>query len=102
MLLDLIRQCALYSHVQIVFSCRSYDLDNDHAFRALADAPGNVRIDLAPFPQADVERELDRLSILYDRTNVRLMALLCLPIGLAKSRCLVLPLPLTTPSILML
>lgn len=81
-LLDLIRQCALYSHVQIVFSCRSYDLDNDHAFRALADAPGNVRIDLAPFPQADVERELDRLSILYDRTNVRLMALLCLPIGL--------------------
>jgi len=81
-ILDLVRKAALYPRLQIVFSCRSFDLENDHAFRALAAAPRNVRIDLAPFPREDVEQELARLGILYDPGNVRLMTLLCLPIGL--------------------
>lgn len=82
-ILDLVRKAQQYPRVQVIFSCRSFDLDNDHGFREIAQRPGNVRVDVKPFDRAEVEPVLTRLGIHVDLGNVRLMSLLCLPIGLS-------------------
>lgn len=86
--LDLVRKAAQYPRVQLIFSCRTFDLENDHAFRDIAETTGNVRIDVKPFKQSEVEPVLTRLGILVDAANTRLMALLCLPIGLSLAATL--------------
>ncbi|MBU0930491.1 MAG: ATP-binding protein [Alphaproteobacteria bacterium] len=87
-LLELVRKAALYPRVQLIFACRSFDLENDHAYREIADAKGNVRVDVSPFQRAEIEPVLAKLGILYDGDNSRLMALLALPIGLALAAVL--------------
>ena len=82
-ILDLVRKARQYPSVQVVFSCRSFDLDNDHAFRDIADRPGNIRVDVKPFDPDEVRPVLVKLGIHVDTGNARLMTLLCLPIGLS-------------------
>ncbi|MQB04539.1 NACHT domain-containing protein [Agrobacterium tumefaciens] len=86
--LELVRKATLYPRVQLVFACRSFDLENDHAYREIANTKGNVRVDVSPFQRADVESVLVKLGILYDGDNSRLMALLALPIGLTLAAAL--------------
>lgn len=86
--LELVRKAAQYPHVQLIFACRSFDLENDHAFRQIAEAKGNIRVDVAPFQRAEVDAVLTRLGILHDPSNARLMALLALPIGLTLAAAL--------------
>ncbi|BCM21084.1 ATP-binding protein [Mesorhizobium sp. J8] len=86
--LELVRKAAQYPHVQLIFACRSFDLENDHAFRQIAQAKGNLRVDVAPFQRAEVDAVLTRLGILHDPNNARLMALLALPIGLTLAAAL--------------
>lgn len=86
--LDLVRKATQYPHVQLIFACRSFDLDNDHAFREIAEAKGNVRVDVGSFERAEVDPVLARLGILHDPDNARLMALLALPIGLTLATTL--------------
>ena len=83
LVIDLIRQAVCYPHLRIVFSCRSFDLDNDHGFRALASAENARRIDLKPLDwDGDVVPVLTRFGIQGTASNMRLRALLCLPLGL--------------------
>lgn len=86
--LELVRKAALYPRVQLIFACRSFDLENDHAYREIADTKGNVRVDVGPFQRAEIEPVLARLGILYDGDNSRLMSLLALPIGLTLAAAL--------------
>ncbi|MEN3346755.1 MAG: hypothetical protein V7632_390, partial [Bradyrhizobium sp.] len=86
--LELIRKAALYPHVQLIFACRSFDLENDHAYRKIAEAKGSVRVDVGPFERAEIDPVLARLGILHDANNARLMALLALPIGLSLAAAL--------------
>ncbi|HEY4201524.1 MAG TPA: ATP-binding protein [Devosiaceae bacterium] len=86
--LELVRKAALYPRVQLIFACRSFDLENDHAYREIAKAKGNVRVDIGPFERAEIDPVLVRLGILHDANNARLMALLALPIGLTLAAAL--------------
>lgn len=86
--LELVRKATQYPRVQLIFACRSFDLENDHAFREIAEARGNVRVDVGPFERAEIDPVLARLGILYDADNARLMALLALPIGLSLAATL--------------
>jgi anti-anti-sigma regulatory factor len=86
--LELVRKVALYPRVQLIFTCRSFDLENDHAYREIAEAKGNVRVDVGPFARAEINPVLARLGILYDAENTRLMALLAMPIGLTLAAAL--------------
>lgn len=86
--LELVRKATLYPRVQLIFACRSFDLENDHAYREIAEAEGNVRVDIPPFQRTEVEPVLAKLGILYDGNNSRLMALLALPIGLTLAAAL--------------
>ncbi|RVD65437.1 hypothetical protein [Mesorhizobium sp. M7A.F.Ca.ET.027.03.2.1] len=86
--LDLVRKATQYPHVQLIFACRSFDLENDHAFRQIAEAKGNVRVDVGSFERSEMNPVLARLGILYDPDNARLMALLALPIGLTLAAAL--------------
>lgn len=81
--LELVRKAALYRHVQVLFVCRTFDLDNDHAYREIAKGEGNVRVNVGSFDRAEIDPVLARLGILHDVQNARLMALLALPIGLS-------------------
>jgi len=87
-ILDLVRKASLYPRVQVIFACRSFDLENDHAYREIAEAKGNVRVNVGPFSRAEVDPVLARLGILHDADNARLMALLALPIGLTLAAVL--------------
>lgn len=83
-LLRLVNQARFYGHVTVVFSCRSFDLDNDHAFKALVNAPDSLRIDVGPLRWADdVMPVLTALGIGVGRAGAKIQALLCQPIGLA-------------------
>lgn len=86
--LELVRKAALYPRVQLVFACRTFDLENDHAYREIAETKGNVRVDVGPFERAEIDPVLARLGILHDAYNARLMALLALPIGLTLAAAL--------------
>jgi hypothetical protein len=86
--LDLARKTAHYPRVQLVFACRSFDLENDSGYRQIAEAKGNVRIEVEPFSRIEIDPVLTRLGILYDSENSRLMALLALPIGLTLAATL--------------
>jgi hypothetical protein len=86
--LELVRKAAQYSRVQLIFACRSFDLDNDHAFREIAEIKGNVRVDVGPLELSEINPVLARLGILHDPENARLMALLALPIGLSLAAAL--------------
>ncbi|WP_026792257.1 ATP-binding protein [Pleomorphomonas oryzae] len=86
--LDLVRKAAHYPHVQLIFACRSFDLENDHAFREIAKVEGNVRIDVGAFDRSEIDPVLTRLGILHDAQNSRLMALLGMPIGLTLAATL--------------
>lgn len=83
-LLRMIRQARYYPGVQVVFSCRSFDLDNDHEFRAIARAPQSLRIDVGPLRWTeDVLPVLANLGIGAQGATTKVQALLCQPIGLA-------------------
>lgn len=83
-LLKLLRQARNYRQLMIVFSCRSFDLDNDHEFRAVADPKFCTRIDIAPLRWAeDVLPVTTDLRIGVDQASPKMQALLCQPIGLA-------------------
>src|SRR3546814_3000514 len=80
--LALVRKAALYPRVQLIFACRSFDLENDHGYREIAATQGNVRVDVGPFARTEIDPVLARLGIFHDADNARLMALLSLPIAL--------------------
>src|SRR3546814_5235206 len=80
--LALVRKAALYPRVQLLFACRSFDLENDHGYREIAATQGNVRVDVGPFARTEIDPVLARLGIFHDADNALLMALLALPIGL--------------------
>lgn len=83
-LLKLLRQVRHYRGVKVVFSCRSFDLENDHEFRALTDGTHCQRIDIGPLRWAeDVVPVARRLGIGIDGAGPKIQALLCQPIGLA-------------------
>lgn len=83
-LLRMLRQARFYPDLQVVFSCRSFDLDNDHEFRAIARAPGSLRIDVGSLRWAeDVLPVLAQLGIGTQGASTKVQALLCQPIGLA-------------------
>lgn len=86
--LDLIRKSSLYPRVQIIFACRSFDLENDHAYREIAAAEDNVRVDIGPLARAEIDPVLAKLGVSYSPDNSRLMALLALPIGLTLAATL--------------
>lgn len=86
--LDLVRKAALYPRVQLIFACRSFDLENDHGYREIAVTQGNVRVDVGSFARAEIDPVLARLGIFHDADNARLMALLALPIGLTLAATL--------------
>lgn len=86
--LELVHKAALYPRVQLIFACRSFDLENDHAYCEIADTKGNVRVDVGLFQRAEIEPVLAKLGILYDGDNSRLMSLLALPIGLTLAAVL--------------
>ena len=87
-ILELVRKAAQYPRVQLIFSCRTFDLENDHAFREIASAVGSVRVDVGPFTRAEVDPVLAKLGILHSPDNARLMALLALPIGMSLAAAL--------------
>ena len=83
-LLKLLRQARHYLQLTVVFSCRSFDLENDHEFRAIADPKFCTRIDIAPLRWVeDVLPVANRLGIGIDQASPKMQALLCQPIGLA-------------------
>lgn len=83
-LLRMLRQARYYPGLQIVFSCRPFDLDNDHEFRAIARDPHALRIDLGPLRWTeDVLPVLAQLGIGTKGASPKVQALLCQPIGLA-------------------
>lgn len=83
-LLRLLRQARYYPGLKVVFSCRSFDLENDHEFRAVAAASFCTRIDMALLRWAeDVLPVANRLGIGVDQAGPKIQALLCQPIGLA-------------------
>lgn len=83
-LLKLLRQARHYPGLKVVFSCRSFDLENDHEFREFTDERHCVRIDVAPLRWAeDVAPVLARLRIGVKDAGAKIQALLCQPIGLA-------------------
>jgi hypothetical protein len=83
-LLRMLRQARFYPDLQVVFSCRSFDLDNDHEFRAIARAPHALRIDIGPLRWTeDVLPVLVKLGIGIQGAGTKVQALLCQPIGLA-------------------
>ncbi|MEG3148878.1 hypothetical protein U1769_03185 [Sphingomonas sp. ZT3P38] len=86
--LDLVRKAAQYPRVQLILACRSFDLENDHAFREIAEARGNVRVDVGPLERPELDPVLAQLGILHEADNARLMALLALPIGLSLAAAL--------------
>lgn len=83
-LLRLLRQARYYRQLRIVFSCRSFDLENDHEFRAIADPAFCTRIDIAPLRWSeDVLPVAKQLGIGVNKAGPKIQALLCQPIGLA-------------------
>jgi len=86
--LELVGKAALYPRVQLIFACRSFDLENDHAYREIAETKGNVRVDVGLLARAEIDLVLARLGILHDGNNARLMALLALPVGLTLAAAL--------------
>jgi len=83
-LLKLLRQARYYPGLKIVFSCRSFDLENDHEFRAITDERHCTQINIAPLRWAeDVVPVLERLRIGVKQAGPKIQALLCQPIGLA-------------------
>ena len=83
-LLNLLRQARFYPGLKVVFSCRSFDLENDHEFRAIADARYCARIDVALLRWTeDVLPVAKQLGIGVDQAGPKIQALLCQPIGLA-------------------
>jgi hypothetical protein len=83
-LLKMLRQARFYRQLKVVFSCRSFDLENDHEFRAIADPKFCTRIDIAPLRWTeDVLPIAKRLGIGVEQASPKVQALLCQPIGLA-------------------
>ncbi|MGC1470352.1 MAG: ATP-binding protein [Sphingorhabdus sp.] len=83
-LLKLLRQARHYRQLKVVFSCRSFDLENDHEFRAITDPDHCTRIDVAPLRWTeDVLPVAVRLGIGVKQAGPKVQALLCQPIGLA-------------------
>src|SRR3546814_21039832 len=70
--LALVRKAALYPRVQLIFACRSFDLENDHGYREIAATQGNVRVDVGPFARTEIDPVLARLGIFQDRKSTRL------------------------------
>ena len=83
LILELIDQASRYTHVRVIFSCRTFDLDSDHKFTEFAKREGNLRIDVPAFRWAeDVVPVLAKLGIQCDEANPRVRSLLCNPIAL--------------------
>lgn len=83
-LLRLLRQARHYRQLKIVFSCRSFDLENDHEFRAIADPAFCTQIDITPLRWTeDVLPVAKQLGIRVEQAGPKIQALLCQPIGLA-------------------
>ena len=83
-LLKLLRQARYYPRLKVVFSCRSFDLDNDHEFRAVADPKFCRLIDMTPLRWTeDVLPIAKSLGIGVEQARIKIQALLCQPIGLA-------------------
>jgi len=66
-LLDLVRQARSYEHIRLVFSCRTFDFENDAQFLDIAASNRTVRIDVPMYDwERDVVPVLSHLGILIE------------------------------------
>lgn len=83
-LVDLVNQAERYPNVRVVFSCRSFDIDNDNLFSQIAGRENTLRIDV---PALDWDRDVvpivQQFAISLNSDNTRIKALLTQPIGLS-------------------
>lgn len=83
LILKLVEQARHYPHVRVIFSCRSFDLENDHQFQEILKRPDTIRIDVQKLKwDEQVEPVLSALGIEVDRKNARTREILSNPIGL--------------------
>ena len=82
-LLDLVRQARSYENIRLVFSCRTFDFENDAQFLDIAKSNGTVRIDVPMYDwDRDVAPVLAKLEmIIEDSPQIR--SLLVQPIALS-------------------
>jgi hypothetical protein len=83
-LVDLVTQARSYPNIRLVFSCRTFDVENDQLFLEIAKRKDTLRIDVAPLDwERDVAPVLQRLEISINPESQKIRALLIQPIGLA-------------------
>ncbi|WP_107719302.1 MULTISPECIES: ATP-binding protein [unclassified Novosphingobium] len=83
-LVDLVNQARSYPNIRLVFSCRTFDVENDQLFSEIAERNETLRIDVAPFDwERDVAPVLQKLEISINPDSQKIKALLIQPIGLA-------------------
>jgi hypothetical protein len=83
-LVDLVNQARSYPNIRLVFSCRTFDVENDQFFSEIAERKDTLRIDVASFDwERDVVPVLQRLEISINPDSQKIRALLIQPIGLA-------------------
>jgi hypothetical protein len=85
-IVDLVNQASRYPHIRTVFSCRTFDIENDHWFAQIVKEGNTLRIDV---PQLgwdhDVLPVLATLGIVINSDNPRIRTLLSQPIGLSMA-----------------
>lgn len=83
-IVDLVNQAARYPNIRVVFSCRTFDIDNDHLYADIAARDGSLRIDIPALEwDRDVVPLLQQFEISINPDNPRIKALLVQPIGLS-------------------
>jgi hypothetical protein len=83
-LVDLVNQASSYRNVRLVFSCRTFDIENDQLFTEIASRDDTLRIDVPTFDwERDVVPVLQQFEISINPDNPRIRALLAQPIGLS-------------------
>jgi hypothetical protein len=81
--LDLVKQARSYEHVRLVFSCRTFDFENDAQFLEIAKSSRTVRIDVPMYDwDRDVVPVLVKLQISIE-DSPRIRALLAQAIALS-------------------
>lgn len=83
-LIELVNQARSYPNIRLVFSCRTFDIENDQLFSEIAARKDTLRIDVASLDwEHDVVPVLQRLEISINPDSQKIRALLIQPIGLA-------------------
>ena len=83
-IVDLVNQAARYPNIRVVFSCRTFDINNDHLFADIAARDDSLRIDIPALNwDRDVVPLLQQFEISINPDNPRIKALLVQPIGLS-------------------